>query len=226
MAAPEPPPRLEVPEECYELYSDGSGLHPACPVSRRSAWAVVWRDGVAGWGVHSGFFPDWCVAQTVYQAELNGLWQAILLARGRPVRIHVDNAAVCSGFPRSRLLAVRHKLCDKEGQLWAHIAAVAVHPNTQVVKMKAHRSRSDVPANELCHWEGNEEADRAAKAACLRYPELVMEDRRLSDSKRLPSSVAGSFTYQTVCLMAVWMTLAPLSGLMGAPRFNRQRFQQ
>eukprot|EP00971_Amphidinium_carterae_P227619 4515141-Amphidinium_carterae.1 len=99
------------------VFTDGSAAHPQIPHLRRAAWGV-WCPAT---GYESfGLLPHRvCGGQTVYEAELYGVLQA-LRARlpGAPLTIYTDNKAVFTGIDAGpgRLRQHRH------GDLWAEVA--------------------------------------------------------------------------------------------------------
>ena len=169
------------------LYSDGSAVHPTDYVLRRAAWAVVWR-GPRGWVRQSGTVPG---RQTVGRAELcAAIWA--YQSRQRPTMLCIDNRYVADGVAAVMRGDTLKYLEGKDADLWQML--VEARPLTEPTWVPAHRTKEDYLRKGYSaeQWEGNRQADLAAKAAtmCIR-PEpqaarhRAMELRDLGDAQQV-----------------------------------------
>ena len=163
---------LTVQGSCYV---DGSGFESKDPHLRRVAWAVVYRED-GRWVRVSGDVPG---EQTVARAEAYAALVVLTLSESAPT-IVTDCLSVWFGLERIRALGhvCRSLLTGPMGDIWERMAEpIKRHSDFEVSWMPSHKTLEEAKRCGVSQmdWEGNTEADAAAKAHCvtLRAPREI-----------------------------------------------------
>eukprot|EP00438_Fugacium_kawagutii_P014107 Skav225593 [mRNA] locus=scaffold1527:143456:147109:+ [translate_table: standard] len=183
----------EVPSRYFDhdtldLFTDGTGMHPAIPQARLVAWSVVslaHEEDDPGHIVSAGGVPG--VWQTVGRAEAMGVLSALEYVHHRHchARLWVDNSLTVNRL-RALLqdqLVITHATTDSD--IWFPIAFLAhvLRTRVQVIKIDSHQDSLDAPPWKQWAFRGNDLADQAASQALQRLPRQILDT-----SNRLASS--------------------------------------
>ncbi len=146
-----------------DIYTDGA-VRGRWRRIMRAGWGVVaLREGElkVAWKMH-GTCPD--VYPSVFRAELTAVLNVLRIALP-PLRIHVDNAEVVSGFQRGEAWCVEPG--RDGGELWREVWARMdeMDGHVEVVKVKAHTDECEVEEGVITARDryGNLHADAEAR---------------------------------------------------------------
>ena len=178
---------------------DGSGLHPKDTLLRTVAWATAWRVGEQ-WCTHAGPVPG---AQSVPRSEACAILAAIT-AMTHPGVIWSDclqvTKAVRSVHLHGQLSMQLRKspMADILQSMVPHLARLG--PLIVIRWMRSHGTVESAIADGVPReaWEGNDPADKAAKAEAQRFApstSICLERERMQAlhlrACRLIAAVAG-----------------------------------
>eukprot|EP00435_Cladocopium_sp_Y103_P041936 s1625_g11.t1 len=160
----------------FDLFLDGSCVHPNDKYLRVASWAVVLWTGEAFAPISQGGVPG--RRQTSLRGELTAAISALKFAArsAKPCRLWIDNQHVVDGIVTLLKDADADMTAKKDVDLWTtlkHQLRVSKHNVVQVFKVQAH---VDVKLQETpldaCAAKGNHAADQAAEAARLHLPQV------------------------------------------------------
>ena len=156
------------------VYTDGSALHPKDPCLRRAGWGLAYQTGGSShWISHGGAVPG---RQSVARAELYAaLWARTHFPGALVVTdcLYVQHGCVALSTGKG----VKSFFQGPDGDLWKRMAALEP---PEVRWVRSHLSFEEASRLGFGQdWEGNFQADLAAKqAAQSRAPEKQLVDRQ------------------------------------------------